>query len=110
MFDQSSLGRQYTTGDGLWGNSEQLRQIGDWKTADDSLELIIEQGEGNTGTNPSHFRVFSDMSEKDLDVWDLVEDPETSKFQREKVYPVSQVMIGTSNFVHPRNLTGDAAI
>lgn len=84
LFDPSSKGNQFVPEDRIY-RDEGLHAITNLSEALAALTLIVEQGEGSTGTDnldtPSHFEIFKALSEQDVAYIPTVEDPVTSQFE-----------------------------
>ncbi|KZP10282.1 hypothetical protein FIBSPDRAFT_963272 [Athelia psychrophila] len=97
IWDNSEAGNQFQASDGSWHSSDMLA-IRDLKSADDSIELIIEQGEGamlgsssTANYGPSHWEIFKTIHEgPELDCYTVVKNPVTSDYEKSvpKVYKV----------------------
>lgn len=92
LFDQNSGRRQFTKDDTPHFNGD-VDVILDKDKALDRLEFIVRQGEGGpsaqgSGAEKSHFEVFKEISQKNLDVYNLASNPQTDQFkgQEDDIY------------------------
>ncbi|KAG8856460.1 hypothetical protein FRB96_006426 [Tulasnella sp. 330] len=95
IFNPDTIGKQFQTADGSWYD-EDMTVIRDIESAKTALTLIIEQGEGSTGkaiknTIQSHFEVFKELHELDLDCYPVVTNPSTEEFAEN--VPIHKMML-----------------
>ncbi|KAG8741249.1 hypothetical protein FRC10_003129 [Ceratobasidium sp. 414] len=84
LFDLSTLSRQFSPDDDSYPDGGMI-QIKDLDSAIKAMTLIIEQGEGTTGTvqlsTPSHWQIFKKLEDMVIPYYLAVEDPKTSEFE-----------------------------
>lgn len=100
LFDQESKTKQFGEDDGVWFFDD-LKPILNLEDANYAMKLIIQQGEGvhngekvddpqnPNGTAKSHYETFKDILTKLPDIYNVVDNPVTNKYEQEgNIYPV----------------------
>ncbi|KAG8708888.1 hypothetical protein FRC08_018655 [Ceratobasidium sp. 394] len=84
LFDLDTLDRQFSPKDDSYPDGGMI-QIKDLGSAIQAMTLIIEQGEGTSGTvqlsTPSHWQIFKGLQDADIPYHLAVEDPKTEEFE-----------------------------
>lgn len=83
LFDASTKKQQFVPEDGIY-RDEGLHSITNLEQALTALQLIVEQGEGSTGTGnldtQSHFQIFQSLATQDIPYIRTVTNPITSEY------------------------------
>lgn len=93
LFLSATSGKQFDPDDRSWFD-EGMAVISDLPTASTALNLIVEQGEGTSGApipggGQSHYEIFKELLNGNLDCYDVVENINPDNYKQEKFYPVS---------------------
>ena len=94
LFLKDTLTKQLNARDGSWDNDD-MTPIGDWDSASQALELIIDQGEGTTGDHEhSHYNVFAQIVADQLEYYDVVENIDSKDYEHETFHKVRLHLLG----------------